>query len=369
MVWRILHSEASLGWGGQEIRVWTEVLAMRDRGHRVFLTAPAGSALFKKAREEGLECLSFSARRSSYPASILRLRNWIRKNGIEVVNMHSSRDGYIAGLAARLAGVRCIVRTRHIDVDYPHPAVSRIGFRWIPHHVTTTSERIARRLREQLELPEARTTSIPTGIDLHRFSPDLPAVDPGPFPKIEPGVKKIGMVAVLRSWKGHRFFLKAAKSILSALPDSHFIIAGEGPMEALIRAWIEEEGLSDSVTLTGHVHDVGGLLNSLDVLVLPSTAHEGIPQIILQAQACAVPVVATRVGGIPEVVQDGETGFLAEPENPDALGEAIQKALSDPDLAGQIRTSARQKANREYGLDIMCEKTEALYSRILAKAE
>jgi glycosyltransferase involved in cell wall biosynthesis len=123
-------------------------------------------------------------------------------------------------------------------------------------------------------------------------------------------------------------------------------------------------GLTDCVTLLGHRTDVPNILASLDVLVLPSYAHEGIPQIILQAQAMARPIVATRIGGIPEVVEDGKTGLIVEPKDVSALAEAIGRLLDEPAFARNLSQNGRRQIEGKYSLDAMGEQLLALYESL-----
>ncbi len=362
----ILHTEASLGWGGQEIRIFTEMAAMRARGHRLMLAAPRTSNLHQRAIEAGFAVRHLDDRKWTYPLSILRIRQWIRQNGVTVVNPHSSRDGWIAGLAGRLAKTQLIVRSRHIEVDYPNRRTSRIAFAHLPHHVLTTSDRISARLIAELGLAPNRVTCVPTGIDLKRFHPAVLGVvhrDLG----LNPEVPLVGMISVLRSWKGHEYFLRAALEIGKQQPAVRFIIAGEGPMRDAIATRIQELGLGGRVHLLGHRTDVPAVLASLAVLVLPSIAHEGIPQIVLQAQAMARAVVGTRIGGIPEVIRPGVTGLLIPPRDPEALTDALLGLLADPDHRGTLGQQAAIVAAQEYGLEVMCLRLEAVYDRHLGK--
>src|SRR5204862_1422704 len=125
----------------------------------------------------------------------------------------------------------------------------------------------------------------------------------------------VGMISVLRSWKGHDYFLEAAARILKKRQDVRFVVAGDGPRRETIRNQIAALGQQEKILTLGHREDVPNILASLAVLVLPSTAHEGVPQILLQAQAMGKAIVATTVGGIPEVVTDGETGLLVPPKD------------------------------------------------------
>ena len=361
----ILHTEASLGWGGQEIRIHTEMLAMRELGHRLLLAAPRSSQIQRKARESGFEVFDLDDRKLAYPRSILRLRGWIRQHQVGIVNTHSSRDGWIAGIAGRFAGVPLIIRSRHIEVDYPNRWTSRVAFGRLPHLVLTTSARISARLVSELGLDPSRVTCVPTGIDLHRFHPGIDGViqrDIG----LPPGTLLVGMISVLRSWKGHESFLRAAGIIAKSHPGVRFVIAGDGPMREQVKAWISDFALADRVILLGHRDDVPAVIASLAVLVLPSYAHEGIPQIVLQAQAMGTAVIGTTVGGIPEVISPGITGWLVPPKEPEALARALDQLLRDPIARQAIGDRAAEAAAKEYSLEIMCGRLEAIYQRSLS---
>ncbi|MEI9998455.1 MAG: glycosyltransferase [Verrucomicrobiota bacterium] len=172
------------------------------------------------------------------------------------------------------------------------------------------------------------------------------------------------MISVLRSWKGHGTFLDAASTLLAAGKRKvHFVIAGDGPGRDELAAKLANPPWKGNVTLLGHRADVPNVLASLDVLVLPSFAHEGIPQIILQAQAMLRPVVATRIGGIPEVVKDGVTGLLIEPRDAAALAQKVALLLEDEALAQRLRKAGRAQIEARHSLDAMGGPLLALYER------
>lgn len=360
----IVHTESSRGWGGQEIRILTEMVAMRSRGHRLMLACPPDATLSSKAEAQGIEVLHFSDHKTAYPASILSLKRYFAKNQVQVVNPHSSRDGWIAGIAARMAGVPCIIRSRHIEVDYPNPFLSRIPFHHLPHHVLTTSDKITRRLVHELNLNSRRVNCIPTGIDLDRFNPSA-----RPALRESPGLPSnktiVGMVSVLRSWKGHDDFLDAAKILVESGTAVHFVIAGDGPGRARLLEGIATRGLQKAVEWVGHREDVPNVLTSLDLLVLPSYAHEGIPQILLQAQASGVAVVGTEIGGIPEVIEHEKTGLLIPPRNPVAMARAVQNLIQNPSLRSKLAQNGLNHARQNHGLALMCERIEAIYEKII----
>ena len=366
--WRIVHSEASLGWGGQEHRVLAELMGFKERGAWVGLLAPEESEIFDRAREAGVEVRALDVRKSRYPITALRSRRWLSAHDVQVVNTHSSRDGYLVGAAARLARIPLVIRSRHIDVDYPNPWVSRHAFSTFADHVLTTSEKITHRLKSTFHLEENRISTVPTGINLDRFSHAGPSADL---------LKKkgadshplVGMVAVLRSWKGHLVLLKAADLLRARGVRVHFVIVGDGPFQIPIQNKIKDLQLSEWVTLTGHREDVPEVLRALDVLAIPSTGHEGIPQIGLQALACGTPVVGSDAGGIPEIIRPGETGRVVKAGDAGQLADAIEAALTETGGSQQMSKNGRELVEEQHGLEHMFDRLENIYSHHLSESD
>ena len=203
-----------------------ELVGFQKRGCAVWLIAPRESIIFQRAEKLGVPTVAVKFKKFSFLPNIIRLARWLRRERIEVLNPHSSRDGWVLGFAGRLARVPFIVRTRHIDVDYPNAMTSRIVFTKLADHVLTTSDKITRHFQKIFQLPDNRITTQPTGIDLDLFSPAGARAE---LPGKTSDAPLIGMVSVLRSWKGHQTFLEASAHLKAAGCNARFVIVGEGP--------------------------------------------------------------------------------------------------------------------------------------------
>ncbi|MBI5774665.1 MAG: glycosyltransferase [Verrucomicrobia bacterium] len=362
--WRIVHSEASLGWGGQEHRVLAELAGFQKRGSDVWLLTPAKAEIVQRAKAAGVSCEIFDDTRWKFPLTVLQTAAWLRRIRPHVVNTHSSRDGWLVGLAARLARVPLVIRSRHIDVDYPHPWMSRHAFTTLADHVLTTSDKITAHFKELFGLPDDRISTVPTGIDLNRFQPgDARAALP--IPEAAKGLPLVGMVSVLRSWKGHPAFFKAARILKDAGVRAHFVVVGGGAPVEYFENLAREAGVRERVTFTGHREDVPEILRALAVLAIPSTRHEGVPQIGLQALACGTPVVGSDIGGIPEIIRDGETGRIFPANDAAALAAKIREALEQVDETRRLAEQGRALVEAAHSFDAMLNKLDALYRRHL----
>ena len=353
-----MHSESSLGWGGQECRVLSELTGFRARGCKVSLIAPSSAQVLTRAKSNGVGTTIMNFSRLRFPFTAVRAALALRRADVEVLNTHSSRDGYLMGLAARLAGTPLLIRSRHIDVDYPNPRISRHAFTTFADHVVTTSQKITDHLRSTFHLSAGRITTLPTGIDLSWFTPDGDRASLGD----SEADYCVGMVSVLRSWKGHPVFIEAARLLRDRGVSCMFAIVGSGPQGGNIKKIVGEYGLSGKVVLTGHREDIPAVLRALDVLVIPSTGHEGIPQIGLQALACGTPVVGSDAGGIPEIIRHGETGRIVAAGDAELLANAIAEALTDTGATNRMADCGREMVEREHGIDNMLDQLEKIYA-------
>ena len=360
---RILHTEASTGWGGQEIRILQESLGMAKRGYHVMIAAERNSGLFTRASREGMKVFPMHFRKEN-PLSVLRMRHLINSEGIDIVNTHSSTDSWVTTVAAKLSGAKpIIIRTRHLSTPISRSFSSRLIYDVWPDAVMTTGERIRQQMIEVNGFDGSRIVSVPTGADLARFDPE----------RVVPCFEKkgflVGMVSVLRRWKGHEYFLKAIPEILKVAPKASFLIVGDGPQRENLRKLVSEMALGEKVMMPGHMEHIPEIMASLDVLVHPSFANEGVPQSILQAFAMKKPVIASDAGAIKEIVIDGETGFLIAPKDSARIAEKVIALYECPEMGRRFGLEGRRRVEKSCSMEVMLDKIEELYGKVLASRE
>ncbi|WP_181704419.1 glycosyltransferase family 4 protein [Chthonobacter albigriseus] len=346
---RILHTEASLGWGGQEIRILTEAQVFIKHGHTVHLLANEESEILKAAPRYGVPASPAPLRRKSL-AGIRALRSFLRTWRPDVVNPHSSVDSWIVALAR--VGLRPrprVVRTRHISAPIPRNVASRWLYNYGCDFIMTTGEAIVDQMTADGFVARDRIASVPTGIDTDRFRPGDKR-EARRAVGLPQDAFIFGIVATLRSWKGHADLLEAFAQLSGS--GLHLAIVGDGPQEANIRSAIDRLGIADRVTLAGRQSDVVPWLQAFDTFVLPSYANEGIPQAILQAMAVGLPIISCPIGGIPEATRAVSGVVLIPPRNVAALGDAMLESSRRPaanlqdrgDLADKISLQSMYEA-------------------------
>ncbi len=339
-----------------------ECLGIRELGMRPAVLCPPEAELGRRAASAGIEVFPCRMRKSYDLAAIRILLRVLRDQGVDVVNTHSGRDSMLAGVAARLSRRHpAVVRTRHLAM----PITSRISYSCLPHRVVTVSRYVKEYLVGE-GVPGERIVVVPTGIDLGKFAQGPAHGNLREELGLAPDALLVGSVSVLRRKKGHRFLLEAAPSILDAFPHAVFVIAGSGPQEKNLRKTIAGSGLSGSVRMLGHREDVSDVLQSLDLFVLP-TEEEALGTAFVEAMAAGLAVVGCRVGGVPEVVEEGRTGLLVPPGDPAALGEAIRSLLADGELRRRMGAAGRKAAISRYSGEGMCRGMYELYRSLLAE--
>jgi glycosyltransferase involved in cell wall biosynthesis len=370
----ILHVVDCLNVGGTERQLF-ELLRRTDRTrYRPLLaTFKAGGELLGKLRELGIEPVIFPLRGSLAQANtafqITRMAMLIRSENVKVVHAHDFYANVIGVAAASLAGVKSIVSRRDLAhwLGGTQRKTLRLACR-MADAVIANAAAVAEQTGRDFAVDAHKMQVVPNGIDVAHF--DLQAFRT-PAPLLPAGDVSIPRVAMVASMhlpdKGHADLLEAAAILKSRGVRAQFLFVSDGALRPELEAKAQALGVRDDVVFLGRRADVPSVLVRCDVIAHPSWS-EGFPNAVLEAMCAARPVVATRVGGIPEVMDDGVHGLLIEPRRPAELASALEKILANP-LAGHVMgLRGRQHVVREYSLDKMRKTVEALYEQLAGGA-
>jgi glycosyltransferase involved in cell wall biosynthesis len=362
----IVHTEASQGWGGQEIRILTEAKTMQAQGHQITLLAPKAAKIHQEAEKLGLTVITMPYEKRSFKA-MFATRRWLKQHQPDIVNTHSSIDSWVVAIAALGLDFMRTVRTRHISAPINVNGINRWLYQKAAQHIVTTGETLRQTIIRDLQIPAEQITSIPTGIDLQRYS--LENLPNKRLRRADLGIAEdailLGIVATLRSWKGHDDLLHALKEVIKTQANTQLLIVGDGPRREHIEQLVSELNLQNHVHLVGQRNDVEQWLALMDLFILPSYANEGVPQSLMQAMAMALPVISTRVGAIDELVADQQNGLLVEAQNPLALQQAIVQLIHDKNFCHQAGQHGRQIVQNTYALPIMVSAMERIFYHVL----
>ena len=291
-----------------------------------------------------------------------RLHRLFRRTGVDVVQTHHLTQLIYAAVGARLAGATLV----HVEHEYFSLASRRrkrllrvLGS--LCHRVVGVGDEIGLFLTRRVGLPASRVMVIRNGVDLTRYSP-LPRL-PRSALGLPPTGPLIGHVGRLDPLKDQASLIQAFRIVAGAHADAHLVIVGEGPIRHDLERLAASLGIQDRVLLLGSRGDVADLLPHFEVFAMPSL-REGLPLSILEAMACARPVIATGVGDIPGAVQDGITGVVVPPARTEALAAAVSELLTSPTRAAAFGHAGRLAAERRFSFTSTVQQYEALYKSL-----
>jgi len=367
---RVLFVISSLELGGTETQMAQVAQRLNRNGHRVTVVClRPGGVLEDKLKNVGVPVLVFPKEgflvslRGAY--EILRLVRFIRRNAFDVVQAHDLWGNLMAVPAARIAGVPIIISSQR---DLAHlywytPLRSRIiqVIHRLSTNVIANSAAVENMLVNDFHIPRRRVRILRNGLDFERF-----ALAQGDRLKIFPSVdSKARLVAVVAnmhsSVKGHHSLIEAARSICNVVHNTSFVLVGDGKERRNIEEHTIRAGVREHFIFLGSRKDVPEVLSCCELSVLASSA-EGFPNVVLEAMAAGLPVVATRVGGIPEIIEDGLSGLLVPAQDDQALAEAILRVMQDPGLAAKLGRAGQQRVRDHFSFDRLIAEIEQLYS-------
>jgi glycosyltransferase involved in cell wall biosynthesis len=350
---RVAHVVEALEVGGLE-KLIVELARHTDRARfaACVMTLGERGRLADEVESLGWPVYPLHARPGLKPRAVLRLAGLFRREAVDVVHTHSEGPLLYGTAAARLARVGRVIHTRHHGPDLGNPrhimTLMALAARWVDRVACVADDGARHALAEGV--PAAKLVTVWNGIDLARFAYR------GPVPR-GPAVA----VARLNPEKDHVSLLHAVALAIRAEPAFRLEIAGDGPCEAELKALATRLGLGDAVRFLGQVDDVPALLARAGLLVQPSLL-EGIALTLLEAMARGLPVVATRVGGNPEVVVDGQTGRLVPARAPGPLADAMLDLWRDPERSRQLGRAGRERAERCFDVRRTAARYEQLYT-------
>ena len=352
----ILFVESSRSWGGQEYRTCLEINWLNQRGHRAWLVCDRKSEVFAKASELGTRVRTMPLRRRFDPLSSWRLWRFCRQNEIDLIKTYSSKDHWLS-LPLYLCGIP-VVRARCIT--------DPVGSKWrafIYKHgcakIVADAQVIKKQLVEQNGIPADKIAVVGSGVDLSRFAPGKDRMklrqELG-FSDETPVIVNIGMI---RYDKGQTQLLKAARMVLEQRPDARFVFVGQATgtrwREAQLQQRISGAGMEGKIIMLGYRWDTPDILAAADIVVIASLGTEASSIVLREAFASGRAVVATRIGDVPEIVQDRENGLIVEPGDREAMAQAILEFLSDRQLGARCAARALQHAGDHFSFDRMME--------------
>jgi len=308
--------------------------------------------------------------------ALFELVRILRREEISIVHTHNSKAGFLGRLAGRIAGTPVVIHTVHGFAFHDSEpwtrrilfkSLERLAARWADHMIYISQPMIDWAEREGI-LNEGGYSKIYSGIDLEAFRKYGHAEEGRLRCELGLGMKDrvIGFVSKLWEGKGHTVALKAMVSVLKACPEAKLLLVGEGALEPSLRELAREYGIEESVIFAGFKTKIAEITALCDFCILPSF-YEGMGRVLLEAGASGKAVVATRVGGIPDVVVHGETGFLIPPGEPFALAEAMIRLLTDAELCRRMGENARRRIGEKFDANTMVAEIVAVYDTCLAQ--
>jgi glycosyltransferase involved in cell wall biosynthesis len=365
----ILYVESSRSWGGQEYRTCLEINWLNAHGHQAWLVCNPGSQVHSKASELGTRLVTMPLRRRVDPLCSWRLWRFCRQNQVDLLKAYSSKDHWIC-LPLYFCGIP-LSRARCIT-DPLGSKGRAFAFKHGCSQIVADASVIKRHLVDEHGVDPVKIEVIGSAVDLEKFKPPR---DRAKFRReigVGDNTPLIGNVGMIRPDKGQLVLVEAAPLVLQERPDVRFVIVGQGTgilkRGINVRNAIDRAGLADKIIMAGYRWDTPDVYAACDVIVIASLRTEASPIVLREAFASGRPVIATKVGDIPEILRDRENGLLIEPGDSRALSAAIMEFLDDPNLAARCAANGLRYATEHFSFNTMMEKKLQADALILRSA-
>lgn len=363
-IWYVLPT---MNLGGAEKHVVSLAGALRKRGYETgIVTIFQEGTLASEIQREGIPFVCLHASRDWRLSTFHSLWKWMRSTPVDILHTYLFSFHFFAGFPARLSKVPVILSSRREIASWRrgrHLFLENLGNLFVDR-VVCCSRAVQRWTLEKERIDPDKTLTIYNGVDLDRFDASRNGKEIRREFGIPDGVPLVGTVANFSFEKGYPYLVKAMALILVKNPKVWFLLVGAGPFQEEVRREVQNIPRHEQVIFAGVRSDIPDLVGAMDLFTLASVT-EGFPNVVLEAMAMAKPVVATAVGGIPELIQTGGDGILVPAKDGQALARAILSLLNDSQTASQLGSAASEKVRRQYTLNRMVDDYEALYRSFL----
>ena len=365
----ILYVESSRSWGGQEYRTCLEIDWLNAHGHQAWLVCNPGSQVHSKASELQTRLVTMPLRRRIDPLCSWRLWRFCRQNRVDLLKAYSSKDHWIC-LPLYFCGIP-LSRARCIT-DRLGSKGRAFVFKHGCSQIVADASVIKRHLVEEHGVDPAKIEVIGSAVDLEKFKPPRNGAKFRREIGLGDNTPLIGNVGMIRPDKGQLVLVEAAPLVLQKRPDVRFVIVGQGTgilkRGINVRNAIDQAGLADRIIMAGYRWDTPNVYAACDMIVIASLRTEASPIVLREAFASGRPVIATKVGDIPEILRDRENGLLIEPGDTQALANAIMEFITDPNLAARCAANGLRYATEHFSFNTMMEKKLQADALILRSA-
>ncbi len=357
---KILILTTHMNYGGISSYCFGLAKCLREKDHRVFIASSGGNMLNQlekhNIRHKFIPINTKSELNPLVLLSLIKLFIFVRRQKIEIIHAQTRVTQVLAYFLSRLNSIP-YVTTAH---GFFKPKQARLLFPCWGETVIAISEAVKRHLMIDFSVQEKRIVLIHNGIDTKKFKVN-PQRNNADIPS-----RTVGIIARLSDVKGHKYLIEAMVAVIQKFPRARLFIFGEGKMKYRLVRLAEKLKINEKVFFLPSVANTAEVLQEIDIFVMPSL-QEGLGLSILEAQACAIPVIASEVGGIPSVIENNVTGILVPPMDSAALADAIKKIMSDKKLAIELGFKGKESAQNNFDLKDMADKVENLYIKVIKK--
>jgi len=360
---RVLHINTERTWRGGEQQTVYLAGGLKQRGYETALVCQPSSPLAARARQENVDVIELAMRGEGDLAAVCRLARIIRERTFDIVHMHTSHAHTLGCLASWLARRGARIVTRRVAFPTRRHLASKMKYRHGVHKYIAVSAAIRQVMIDDGIDPE-RIAVVHSGIDVSRFNQPEDAVALRAELNIEPDRPVLGNIGRLETVKGQAVLVEAMPAVLKAFPQAVLVLVGSGESREAIERKCRELSIESSVVFAGFRDDIPRLLRLFDLFIMPSLA-EGLGTSVLDAMAAGVPVIASDVGGIPEIVESEKNGLLVPPRNPSALAKAIIRLLKNRPEAAKFAAAARDTVRHKFTAETMVEGNIRVYEKVL----